>query len=315
MSSEQYHPAQKLKVTQEQAGQRLDNFLFARFRQLPRARIYRMLRKGEVRVNGGRTRQSYRIRPGDELRLPPVRLPAAGEAVPIAGRDLRAVAGAVLHEDADLLVLDKPAGLAVHAGSGVDYGVIEVLRELRPAEPFLELAHRLDRGTSGCLLLARNRRTLMALHESWRRGGVRKQYLALVAGRWRGGRRRVDLPLERVGAEGAQRRTRVDADGKRARSLFEPVERFDVATLMRVTIDTGRTHQIRVHAAELGYPLLGDDHYGDFALNRRWRKRGLKRLALHAWRLAFTLPGEHEPRAFEAPLPPDLTTVVEALRG
>ncbi len=315
MTSDQYHPAQKLKVTAEQAGQRLDNFLFVRFRQLPKARIYRMLRKGEVRVNGGRTKQSYRIRPGDELRLPPVRLPAAGETAQIASRDLRAVADAVLYEDADLLVLNKPAGLAVHAGSGVEYGVIEVLRTLRPDESFLELAHRLDRGTSGCLLLARNRRTLMALHELWRRGSVSKQYLTLVAGRWQGGPRQVDLPLERVGAEGVRRHTRVDADGKTARSLFEPVERFADATLMKVTIDTGRTHQIRVHAAELGHPLLGDDRYGDFPLNRQWRKRGLKRLFLHAWRLAFALPGERSKREFEAPLPQDLNRILEVLRG
>ena len=311
--SDEYHPAQRLTVNAGQAGQRLDNFLFARFRRLPRARIYRMLRKGEVRVNGGRARQSYRIQVGDELRLPPVRLPAGSAAdVRIARRDLDAIADAVLHEDDNLLVLDKPAGLAVHAGSGVDYGVIEVLRQLRPDEEYLELAHRLDRGTSGCLLLARNRRTLMALHDLWRGGGVAKRYLTLVAGRWRGGVRQVDLPLARGGEAGQQRRTRVARAGKTASSRFEPLEYFDDATLMRVDIETGRTHQIRVHAAELGYPLLGDDRYGDFSLNRRWKKRGLKRMFLHARQLAFRLDGR--PLRFEAPLPKALASVLEGLR-
>lgn len=311
--SDEYHPARRLTVSAGQAGQRLDNFLFARFRQLPKTRIYRMLRKGEVRVNGGRARQSYRIRAGDELRLPPVRLPAApADGARIAGRDLKAIADAVLHEDENLLVLDKPAGLAVHAGSGVDYGVIEVLRRLRPDDAFLELAHRLDRGTSGCLLLARNRRTLMALHDLWRGGGVAKRYLTLVAGRWRGGVRQVDLPLARSGEAGRQRHTRVEQTGKTAVSRFEPLEYFDDATLMQVDIETGRTHQIRVHAAELGHPLLGDDRYGDFSLNRQWKKRGLKRMFLHARRLAFRLDGQ--PRQFEAPLPEALDSVLEALR-
>lgn len=314
--TDDYRPAQRLTVTAGQAGQRLDNFLFARFRQLPKSRIYRMLRKGEVRVNGGRVRQSYRIEAGDELRLPPVRLPADdGGELRISGRDQQVMGSAMLYEDEDLLVVNKPAGLAVHSGSGIDYGVIEILRTLRPDERFLELVHRLDRSTSGCLLLARNRQALVALHELWRSGDVSKRYLALVAGQWRGGRRQVDLPLARSGRQGQIRQTQVSDDGKRALSHFEPLTVFDDATLMAVTIDTGRTHQIRVHAAELGYPLLGDDRYGDFRRNREWKKRGLKRLFLHAQTLEFRMPQASSPHRFEAPLGDDLKQVLESLHG
>lgn len=310
-----YQAAQKVIVDRAQAGQRLDNFLFAQFRRLPKARIYRMMRKGEVRVNGGRKQQSYRIKAGDELRLPPVRVPVAGQPVPIRAGDLRAVANSILFEDEAMMVLNKPAGLAVHAGSGVDYGVIEVLRGLRPDETFLELVHRLDRGTSGCLLLAKSRAMLNALHQLWRVQGVDKQYLALVAGRWQGGGRTVDFPLQRRGEAEAHRHTCVSDDGKVALSRFEPVNYYKEATLLRVTIDTGRTHQIRVHAAELGYPLLGDDRYGDFALNRQWRKKGLKRMFLHAENLRFQLPGEAKSRRFHAPLPCELQRLLETLNG
>jgi 23S rRNA pseudouridine955/2504/2580 synthase len=313
--SEQYHPARKVTVTAQQAGQRLDNFLFARFRQLPKTRIYKMLRKGEVRVNGGRIKQSYRIQAGDELRLPPVRLPAAGDDPIISSRDLQTIAAAVIHEDNDLLVINKPSGMAVHSGSGIAVGVIEIIRKLRPAEPFLELAHRLDRSTSGCLLLARHRAALTALHDLWRSGGVTKQYLALVAGQWQGGAMRVDMPLARAGAAGQVRATQVDEAGKQAVSHFEPVRLFSDATLMRVRIDTGRTHQIRVHAAELGYPLLGDDRYGDFQLNRQWKKRGLKRLFLHAQMLEFYLPGRVGEYHFEAPLPKELQQILDSIDG
>ena len=309
--SEEYHPAKKVSVSTEQAGQRLDNYLFARFRRLPKTRIYKMLRKGEVRVNGGRAKQSYRIQAGDEVRLPPVRLPAISDGPVISGRDMRAVSAAVIFENNDFLVLDKPSGLAVHSGSGIDYGVIEVLRKLRPGAPFLELVHRLDRSTSGCLLIALNRKTLVALHEQWKSGGVRKQYLALVAGRWQGGERRVDLSLQRVGAQGRVRHTDVSDEGKRAVSHFKPLEVHEKASLMQVTIDTGRTHQIRVHAAELGYPLLGDDRYGDFRLNREWRKRGLKRLFLHAQQLQFCLPGLDKDYRFNAPLSEELQQLLE----
>lgn len=311
--SEEYHPAQKVAVSAEQAGQRLDNFLFARFRRLPKTRIYKMLRKGEVRVNGGRAKQSYRIQAGDEVRLPPVRLPAITGGPAILGRDIQAVSDAVLFENQDLLVLNKPSGLAVHSGSGVDYGAIDVLRKLRPQAPFLELAHRLDRSTSGCLLIALNRKTLVAIHEQWKSGAVSKQYLALIAGRWRGGEQRVDLSLQRVGAKGKVRHTDVNDEGKRAVSHFKPIEIHEKASLMQVTIDTGRTHQIRVHAAELGHPLLGDDRYGDFRLNREWRKRGLKRLFLHAQLLQFRLPRQEE-FLFEAPLPRELQHVLEQIQ-
>ena len=292
-------------VTAEEAGQRLDNFLMRCWRGLPRTRVYRLIRRGEVRVNRGRSRPDYRLQAGDLVRLPPVRLsPQTHQAHPNASLESR-----ILHEDARLLVLDKPAGLAVHGGSGVRQGVIETLRANRPGEPFLELVHRLDRETSGCLLVARRRSELRRLHALLRTGRIEKAYLALVVGQWQGGARWIEAPLARNRLQGGERVVRVDPAGRPARSLFEPIARCEGYTLMRVTLDTGRTHQIRVHAAHAGHPLAGDEKYGDREANRRLREAGLRRLFLHAHRLAFDR-ADGGRLLVEAPLDPALEKVL-----
>ncbi len=304
-----YRPAETIVIDDARAGQRLDNFLFARFRQLPRGRVYKMLRKGEVRINGGRIKQNYRLRAGDKLRLPPVRLEPRPEAGAASAAQVERIASRIIHQDANLIVIDKPSGMAVHGGSGVRHGVIELLRQAMPDEPFLELVHRLDRATSGCLLLARNRATLNALHEQLRGHRIDKTYLALVAGRWRGGSRRIEHQLH--SSSDGPRKTTIDSDGKTAISTFKPLRRLADATLMEVNIETGRTHQIRVQAAEIGHPLLGDDKYGDFELNRQWRKRGLRRLFLHAASIALPAAPGLPARRFTAPLPKELEQVLE----
>lgn len=312
---DEYFPAREVTVGEDRAGQRLDNFLFNQFKTLPKTRIYKMLRKGEVRINGGRTRQTYRIQVGDRVRLPPVRLsssPANGPGSAVPRSLVERVAASIIHEDGELLVLNKPSGIAVHAGSGVDFGVIEALRELRPNAEFLELVHRLDRPTSGILLIAKQRSTLLALHEQLKGTGMQKTYLALLAGQWKGGGRRITQSLSREGGPGKVRQTRADADGKDAVSRFTPLEILAEASLMQVRIDTGRTHQIRVHSAEAGYPVLGDDRYGNFDLNKRWKKLGLKRMFLHAHQIEFSLPSG--PRRFEAALPDDLEKLLTQLR-
>lgn len=305
---------QKVEIDAARAGQRLDNFLFARFRRLPKSRIYKMLRKGEVRVNGGRSKQGYRIQSGDVVRLPPVRLdcrPSEGPTTAPAAQ-LDKLARSMVHEDENFLVIAKPSGLAVHAGSGLRFGVIEMLRQIRPDAPFLELVHRLDRDTSGCLLIAKNRLALTTVNEIFKTGEMTKYYQALVAGRWQGGKRRIDQALTRQGAHRKVRHTVADTQGKRAVSEFTPLDRFGDATLMNIRIFTGRTHQIRVHAAELGYPLLGDKKYGNFELNRWWEKnKGLKRLFLHAAELSFEWPPSGQILRFSAPLPPELQQVIE----
>ena len=308
---EEHRTAREVIVDAGHAGQRIDNYLMARLRDLPRARIYRMLRKGEVRINGARVRPDRRVARGDRVRLPPVRRAPRPEAAPVPPAVLAELEQAILHEDEDLLVLDKPAGLAVHAGSGLRWGVIEALRQLRPNAPALELVHRLDRATSGCLLVARRRPALLTLHQLLREGAVEKTYLCLVVGRWRGGPRRVEMALSRGGGQG---RAHAAADGKPAVTDFEPLRRFADATLLRARLHTGRTHQIRVHAAELGHPLLGDDKYGDFAANRQWRRRGLRRLFLHSATVAFRWPRSGRPMRFEAPLPADLQDLLDRLQ-
>ncbi len=312
---DEYYPAREVVVAAERAGQRLDNFLFQQFKFLPKTRIYKMLRKGEVRINGGRAKQTYRIQPGDRVRLPPVRREGASSAtrseVPVALQ--QRIAQQILYEDARLMVIDKPPGIAVHAGSGVSAGVIEALRALRPNADFIELIHRLDRPTSGCLLVALERALLLEVQALLREGGIQKTYLALLAGRWKGGGRRIEQALSRRGAKGQVRQTHGDPEGKHAVSRFTPIRRYADATLMQVRIDTGRTHQIRVHAAEQGQPVLGDTRYGDFALNRQFSKRGLKRLFLHAQQLDFSLPSSGQRYQFEAPLPEDLQAVLQQL--
>jgi 23S rRNA pseudouridine955/2504/2580 synthase len=296
-------------------GQRLDNFLLRELAGVPRSRVYRLLRRGEVRVNGRRKAPDYRLVADDEVRLPPVRerpAVAAGSRPPPATL-LAAVSGAIVYEDDRLLVLNKPAGLAVHGGSGLAFGAIEALRALRPDES-LELAHRLDRDTSGCLLVARRRSALRALHALLREGRVEKHYTALVAGRWRLGRKIIDAPVLTHARQGSERVVRVHAAGKIAISEFTPLEHYrDFATCMDVAIRTGRTHQIRVHAAFAGHPIAGDEKYGDREFSVRLRELGLGRMFLHASSVSFTWPDSGESFRIAAELPADLKALLTRL--
>lgn len=300
-------------IVADEAGQRIDNFLMRHFKTVPRSRVYRLLRKGEVRVNRKRVDAEYRIQEGDEVRLPPVRIEAQGEPGRPSSSLLELLERAVIFQDRHLLVVNKPAGVAVHGGSGMSFGVIEALRASRPRET-LELVHRLDRDTSGCLLVARDRATLTALHAVIRNGGMHKTYLALVAGSWQLGTKRIDAPLATDNRQHGERHVRVAAAGKDSVSVFKPVQFFgSLATLMEVDIPTGRTHQIRVHAAFAAHPLLGDDKYGDRERNAELKRHGLKRTFLHAQSVAFEWPGSGVPFHVSAPLPADLTGVLDAI--
>jgi 23S rRNA pseudouridine955/2504/2580 synthase len=300
-------------VTAEEAGQRVDNFLMRHFKSVPRSRVYRLLRKGEVRVNRKRVDAEYRITAGDEVRLPPVRIDRSEEPGRPSSSLQELIERAVIFQDKHLLVVDKPAGVAVHGGSGMSFGVIEALRASRPRET-LELVHRLDRDTSGCLCVARDRATLVALHALIRAGGMHKSYLALVAGSWQLGTKRIDAPLATDGRRQGERHVRVAEAGKDSVSVFKPVQFFgSAATLMQVDIPTGRTHQIRVHAGYAGHPLLGDDKYGDRERNAELKGLGLKRTFLHAQSVAFDWPGSGVPFHANAPLPQDLAAVLDAL--
>lgn len=292
-----------LEIGTEAAGQRIDNFLLARLKGVPKSHVYRILRSGEVRVNSRRVEAAYRLEAGDRLRLPPVRVAnvsvKTGSIAPRLG-------GRVLFEDEALLVVNKPAGCAVHGGSGVARGVIEQLRAERPEGRFLELAHRLDKETSGLLVLAKKRSALTALHAMLREGRVHKRYLALVVGEWPEGERHVRLPLSKYLTEAGERRVRVSQDGQAAHTVFRLVRRFPGFSLVEAELRTGRTHQIRVHLAHEGHPIAGDDKYGDFAMNRQLARAGLRRMALHACYLSFKHPVSGEPLVFELPLPPEL---------
>ena len=300
-------------ITEQDAGQRIDNFLMRHFKTVPRSRVYRLLRKGEVRVNRKRVDAEYRIQAGDEVRLPPVRIEADTQPGRPSSSLLELIEGAVIFQDRHLLVIDKPAGVAVHGGSGMSFGVIETLRASRPRET-LELVHRLDRDTSGCLLVARDRSTLTALHALIRNGGMHKTHLALVAGSWQLGTKRIDAPLATDNRQHGERHVRVAEAGKDSVSVFKPVQFFgSLATLMEVDIPTGRTHQIRVHASFAGHPLLGDDKYGDRVRNADLKSHGLKRTFLHAQSVAFDWPGSGVPFHVSAPLPKELAAVLDAI--
>lgn len=297
----------------EQAGQRIDNYLLTQLKGAPRSLIYRIVRKGEVRVNKGRIQPQYRLKEGDQVRIPPVRLGEKSEVAP-AEQTLRQVESAVLYEDKRILILNKPSGLAVHGGSGISYGVIEALRALRPDAPFLELVHRLDRDTSGCLIIAKKRSTLRSLHELLRENRIDKYYLALLKGEWHGGKWRIEAPLKKNVLKSGERIVRVDETGKPAVSLFRPLAVNPTASLVEVKLETGRTHQIRVHAAYSGHPIAGDDKYGDKLFNKQLREMGLKRLFLHAHRLAFEFPDDGPHIDVSAPLANDLRKLLGKLK-
>lgn len=295
-------PAVRHRIGEEAEGQRIDNFLLRFCKGVPKSHVYRILRSGQVRVNSKRIGPDYRLQMGDEVRVPPLQLGAGKAVVTVpAGRDFR-----VVFEDDALLAIDKPAGMAVHGGSGVSFGVIEQLRRQRPQARFLELVHRLDRETSGLLLIAKKRSALTALHDMFREGCIEKRYLALVKGRWMKPLRHVKLSLHKYLTEEGERRVSVSHEGKAAHSIVRLAARWQNFSLVEVELKTGRTHQIRVHLAHLGYPLCGDDKYGDFALNKALQKQGLGRMFLHAAKLALDHPLTGERIELAAALPEDL---------
>ncbi len=299
-------------VPGEMAGQRIDNFLLRLLKGVPKSHVYRILRSGEVRVNSRRAAPTLKLQEGDRLRIPPIR---TAEAAPRVARTGPRPNLPILLEDASLLAIDKPAGVAVHGGSGISEGVIEALRADRPAEPFLELVHRLDRETSGVLLLARRRGALVDLHAQIREGQTDKRYLALVRGHMTGGTRKIDLPLTRHLLEGGDRRVTVDPQGQPSKTLVKPLARHGGFTLVEAQLLTGRTHQIRVHLAHIGFPICGDDKYGDFTLNKTLAREGLKRMFLHAAKLVFRHPVSGTEVIVQAPLPPELQAFLARADG
>lgn len=302
-----------LTVDHNAAGQRLDNYLIREIRGVPRARLYRALRKGEVRVNKGRVRADYRLVMGDLVRIPPLHQPDPAAPISVPRQQIEQIGRHIVYEDDNLLVIDKPSGLAVHGGSGLSFGLIECLRQIRPEERYLELVHRLDRDTSGLILIAKRAPVLRELHRQLREKHVDKRYLALVAGNWPKAVRVVDAPLEKNVLQSGERMVRVSREGKRAVTEFTVVERLRDATLMEARPITGRTHQIRVHAQYMGFPLLGDDKYADDRTAGLARQLGLKRLFLHASSLQFSLPGSGE-FSLCAPLDNSLEIILEKIR-
>jgi 23S rRNA pseudouridine955/2504/2580 synthase len=291
---------QTLEIGEENAAQRIDNFLVRTLKGVPKSHVYRVLRSGEVRVNSGRVGPDYRLRIGDRVRVPPVRVSTSTKAPP------KPAEFPIAHEDASLLVVDKPAGVAVHGGSGVSYGVIESLRASRPQTKFLELAHRLDRDTSGLLIVCKKRSALVELHRQLREGEVEKIYTAIVKGVPGRDAFEIAEPLHKYVTGAGERRVSVKEGGMTAHTKVKVVQKGDQFSLLEVRLMTGRTHQIRVHLAHAGHPVLGDDKYGDFELNRALAKQGVKRLFLHARKLAFDHPLEKKRLRLESPLPGDM---------
>ena len=302
-----------VEVAPEFAGQRIDNFLITYLKGVPKTLIYRILRKGEVRVNKGRIKPEYKLQAGDVVRVPPVRVPERDEPVPVAQGLLQRLEAAIVHEDKGLIVLNKPAGIAVHGGSGLSFGVIEAFRQLRPDAKELELVHRLDRDTSGLLMIAKKRSMLRHLHEQLRGDGVDKRYMALVRGNWPTVQKQVRAPLLKSNLRSGERMVEVNEEGKEALTLFKVLRRFgDFATMVEARPITGRTHQIRVHALHAGHCIAGDPKYGDEDFSREIRDLGGKRLFLHAYALTVPLPDGGELK-LEAPVDEMWAKTVERL--
>lgn len=311
-ASEQPIPqVQWLEITDANAGQRLDNFLISTLKGVPKTRIYRIVRKGEVRVNKGRVDVSYKLVEGDIVRIPPVRVAEQADEIILQPALKYSLERHIVFEDDGFIVLNKPSGFAVHGGSGINAGVIEALRQIRPQQKFLELVHRLDKETSGCLLIAKKRSVLKALHEMFRGDGMQKTYLALLAGRFARKQQTVDAPLLKNVSQGGERMVTVSQAGKAAETVFNRLKAFQDATLVHAAPKTGRTHQIRVHAAWLGHPIVGDDRYGEDEVNKAFKKRGYKRLFLHAEQLRFVHPVTGAALHFKAPLPDDLQRLID----
>ncbi|HBB81028.1 MAG TPA: 23S rRNA pseudouridine(955/2504/2580) synthase [Cryomorphaceae bacterium] len=314
-SSDKKTPSvQFIEITEANQGQRLDNFLLSLEKGVPKSRIYRALRKGEVRVNKGRKKQTYKLELGDSVRVPPLHTQQKSSLTTVSDYIKKQLDESVLLEDNDLLILNKPSGLAVHAGSGIEQGIIEALRITRAELPYLELVHRLDRDTSGCLLLAKNRPALLNLQKQMLEHDIDKRYLTLLMGGWGKSERRIIEPLKKNTVTSGERMVRIDPEGKYAETLFIPLKHFSHAQLTEVILYTGRTHQIRVHAAHDGHPLAGDDKYGDRSFNKSMKKIGLNRLFLHAWKLGISHPTSSEKILIEAPIPQRLEDVINELK-
>jgi 23S rRNA pseudouridine955/2504/2580 synthase len=304
---------QFIDIRADQAGQRIDNFLITLEKGVPKSRIYRALRKGEVRVNKGRIKQTYRLQAGDQVRVPPLRVSEKVVITELSESLTDALENAILMEDDDILVINKPAGLAVHAGSQIQLGVIEAMRIIRPENRFVELVHRLDRDTSGCLVLAKSRASLLNLQQQMKASETDKRYLTLTRGKWAAQENIVDLALQKNSLSSGERMVVPDINGKKSKTLFEVKQEFSGCQLVAAKLYTGRTHQIRVHSASQSHPVAGDEKYGDREFNKRLRQYGLKRMFLHAWQLSLKHPLTDEPLTFNAELPDTLKDVLKQL--
>ncbi|MEH8020884.1 MULTISPECIES: 23S rRNA pseudouridine(955/2504/2580) synthase RluC [Rheinheimera] len=314
MTDEIKLPVQIVEIEPDFIGQRIDNFLLARLKGVPKSVIYRVLRKGEVRVNKKRIKPEYKLQQDDVVRIPPLTVAPEGEPISIKLSMVKNLEQHILFEDNDLIVLNKPSGMAVHGGSGLQFGVIEALRALRPLAKHLELVHRLDRDTSGCLLIAKKRSVLTHLHEQLRNKTVEKKYWALVAGDWDNRVRKVTERLKKNTLQSGERVVRVDeAEGKESETRFRILQRYQEGTLVEAFPVTGRTHQIRVHTACKGHPIACDDKYGDNTFTAQMQKIGLNRLFLHAKSLSFIHPNTETTMRIEAPLDPSLEQALTRL--
>ena len=304
---------QFIEVDAEHVDQRVDNFLLTRLKGVPKSLLYRLLRKGEIRVNKKRTKAYYKLQEKDVIRVAPIRAAEKTQVAKPSEAQLEKLSKQIVYEDANLLVLNKSTGLAVHGGSGVSLGVIELLRAMRPEARFLELAHRLDRDTSGCLIIAKKRKALKEIHELLREGKIRKVYYALTLGRWYKVKNLVNLPLKKDVLKSGERVVKAVKDGKKALTEFNVLRNFSLASFVEVILHTGRTHQIRVHAQATGHFIAGDEKYGDRAFNKMMRQKGLRRLFLHAGELQFTLPSSGELISVVIPISDELQKVLKAL--
>ncbi|MGK0411088.1 MAG: 23S rRNA pseudouridine955/2504/2580 synthase [Shewanella psychromarinicola] len=315
MTDLSFQKVQFVTIDPDLEGQRIDNYLRTFLKGVPKSLIYRILRKGEVRVNKKRVKPEYKLQANDELRIPPVRVSEPTDLPSTKLDKVSSLESHILYEDEWLIVLNKPSGTAVHGGSGLSFGVIEALRALRPQQKFLELVHRLDRDTSGCLLIAKKRSALKNLHEQLRDRKVDKRYQALVAGEWPANRFKVKAPLLKNTLQSGERVVVVTEEGKPSETRYRILESLDQATLVEASPITGRTHQIRVHCLYAGHPIACDNRYGDKNFDQRMQKLGLKRLFLHAHSLAFIHPNTEERVSYKAPLEPKLVSVLKRLRS
>ncbi|MCU7835526.1 MAG: 23S rRNA pseudouridine(955/2504/2580) synthase RluC [gamma proteobacterium symbiont of Taylorina sp.] len=308
------HSVKFIEIDEKNTGQRIDNFLLNYLKGVPRSHIYKIIRKGEVRVNKGRIKQIYKLKYGDVVRVPPVKL-AEKPSLPAPGRSLLSlIENSIIYEDASLMVINKPSGVAVHGGSGVSYGIIEAVRALKTEQKFLELVHRLDKDTSGCLLIAKKRSALIAVQDLLRHRQTDKRYQALLCGRLSFSQKKVSAPLLREALKSGERFVRVDPSGKESTSFFTTMEQFNNSTLMEIKIITGRTHQIRVHSQSIGHCVAGDSKYGNYACNQRLKQQGLKRLFLHSAQMSFQHPETGKKITIKAPLADELEKFLTVLR-